>query len=82
MTKAINLQELKERFNEANKLILEHPSFDDDDRVAATNYSAIYMMVLDKMLGETKGEFTDDVNNVLAPVIDFLDLVDDTCAQQ
>lgn len=80
MTKAINLQELKKRFNDANKLILEHPNFNEDERAAATNYSAVYMAVLDRMLEETNGELTDDINNVLAPVVDFLDLVDEQCA--
>lgn len=80
MTLVPSLQSIKERFESANKLILEHSNFDDEARNIAATHSVSYMHILTKIIENSDGQLTQDAMHVLNDVLEFLDLVEGHCA--
>lgn len=73
------LQELKDRFESVNTLILTHQNFDDEARNVAAYHSASYMLNLTKMIENCDGQLTEEAMPVVNDVVKFLDLVEEHC---
>lgn len=82
MSTGIDLAELKERFNNVNKNILHHPSFDAESRKVASFHASTYMISLGKIIEESGGVIPDDALPALGSVIEFIELVEGLCSDE
>lgn len=73
------LQQLKERFEYANNLIVTHSSFNDEARNVAAYHSVLHMINLTEVIKNCDGQLTKEAMPVVNAVNVFLDSIEKHC---
>lgn len=71
---------VRNRFEIASQKILEHPKFNKESRQQATEHIAMMMVAFDQALEASNGRLLTRHQKVVAPIIEYFELIDEFCS--
>lgn len=71
---------VRNRFEIASRKVSQHPKFSKKARQQATDHLAMMMVVFEQALEASNGRLLTRHQKVVAPIIEYFELIDEFCA--